>query len=65
MTTPITSSINKSVNNKSNKPLVIKIGGAILEKKDALADLLKIIASLKNSAIMGKSNWIFNNLIPN
>ena len=52
MTTPITSSINKSVNNKSNKPLVIKIGGAILEKKDALADLLKIIASLKNQPVV-------------
>jgi acetylglutamate kinase len=43
---------NSSINNKANKPLVIKIGGAILEKKDALANLLKIIASLKNQSVV-------------
>jgi len=32
------------------KPLVIKIGGAILEKADALNALLVVIASLKNDA---------------
>ena len=32
------------------KPLVIKIGGAILEKADALSALLKVIASLKESS---------------
>lgn len=34
------------------KPLVIKIGGAILEKPEALKSLLKVIASLKNQAIV-------------
>ncbi len=38
--------------NKANKPLVIKIGGAILEKNEALADLLKVILSLKNQAVV-------------
>jgi acetylglutamate kinase len=38
--------------NKSKKPLVIKIGGAILEKNDALQSLLKVIASLKNQAVV-------------
>jgi len=33
-----------------SKPLVIKIGGAILEKVDALANLLKVIAKLKTDA---------------
>jgi acetylglutamate kinase len=37
---------------KASKPLVIKIGGAILEKEDALVDLLKTIASLKNQAVV-------------
>ena len=32
------------------KPLVIKIGGAILEKTDALANLLTVIAKLKTDA---------------
>lgn len=32
------------------KPLVIKIGGAILEKTDALANLLTVIAQLKTDA---------------
>ena len=36
---------------KTSKPLVIKIGGAILEKEDALVDLLKTIASLNNGLI--------------
>jgi len=35
-----------------NKPLVIKIGGAILEKSETLTDLLKVIASLKNQAVV-------------
>ncbi len=35
-----------------NKPLVIKIGGAILEKQDALQALLMVIASLNNSKIV-------------
>jgi acetylglutamate kinase len=48
----MTKTINTSVTSKTNKPLVIKIGGAILEKKDALADLLKIIATLKNQAVV-------------
>ncbi len=38
--------------NKINKPLVIKIGGAILEKNEALNDLLKVIASLKNQVVV-------------
>jgi acetylglutamate kinase len=38
------------------KPLIIKIGGAILEKDDALKALLKVIASLKESA--GQNNQI-------
>lgn len=38
--------------NKNTKPLVIKIGGAILEKADALAELLRVIASLKNQAVV-------------
>jgi len=42
---------NSSVNG-INKALVIKIGGAILEKKDALVDLLNVIASLKNQAVV-------------
>jgi len=42
---------NSSVNS-TNKALVIKIGGAILEKKNALADLLNVIASLKNQAVV-------------
>ena len=32
------------------KPLVIKIGGAILEKKDALNNLLSVITKLKTDA---------------
>lgn len=44
-------------NTKHNKPLVIKIGGAILEgkageKSEALSDLLKVIASLKDQAVV-------------
>ena len=35
-----------------NKPLVIKIGGAILEQKDALTALLAVIATLKNSKVV-------------
>ena len=42
---------NSSVNS-INKALVIKIGGAILEKKDALADLLTVIASLKKQSVV-------------
>jgi len=38
--------------NDTNKTLVIKIGGAILEKKDALADLLNVIASLNNQPVV-------------
>jgi acetylglutamate kinase len=34
------------------KPLVIKIGGAILEKADALSALLNIIATLKEQAVV-------------
>jgi acetylglutamate kinase len=52
MSDSLNQSMNKSINSKTNKPLVIKIGGAILEKKDALADLLKIIASLKNQSVV-------------
>jgi acetylglutamate kinase len=48
----MTMPINTLISNKTKKPLVIKIGGAILEKKDALADLLKIIALLKNQAVV-------------
>jgi acetylglutamate kinase len=48
----MTMPINTLISNKTNKPLVIKIGGAILEKKDALTDLLKIIALLKNQAVV-------------
>jgi len=44
--------MNNSTSRKANKPLVIKIGGAILEKKDALANLLKTIASLKNQPVV-------------
>jgi len=36
----------------ANKPLVIKIGGAILEKESALKSLLKVVASLKNQAVV-------------
>ncbi|NQZ23948.1 MAG: acetylglutamate kinase [Colwellia sp.] len=42
---------NSSVNS-INKALVIKIGGAILEKKHALADLLNVIASLKSQSVV-------------
>jgi len=35
-----------------NKPLVIKIGGAILEKPEALNSLLKVISSLKEQAVV-------------
>jgi acetylglutamate kinase len=42
---------NSAVKN-INKALVIKIGGAILEKKDALVDLLNVIASLKNQSVV-------------
>ncbi|WP_448212624.1 acetylglutamate kinase [Colwellia sp. MEBiC06753] len=34
------------------KPLVIKIGGAILEKPEALSALLKVIATLENQAVV-------------
>ncbi len=34
------------------KPLVIKIGGAILEKPDALDALLAVIAKLKDQAVV-------------
>ena len=34
------------------QPLVIKIGGAILEKENALASLLTVIATLKNQAVV-------------
>jgi len=44
------SSDNKKIKNK--KPLVIKIGGAILERNEALIDLLKVIASLKEQAVI-------------
>ncbi|WP_223271655.1 acetylglutamate kinase [Colwellia hornerae] len=44
--------MTKSICRKVRKPLVIKIGGAILEKQDALTDLLKIIASLKGQAVV-------------
>ncbi|NMP30489.1 acetylglutamate kinase [Thalassotalea sp. M1531] len=37
---------------KQTKPLVIKIGGAILEKADALTALLKVIAELKNQPVV-------------
>jgi len=46
----LNSSDNKKMKNK--KPLVIKIGGAILEKNEALTDLLKVIASLNNQAVV-------------
>jgi len=52
MTDLIGRSINQPKASKIRKPLVIKIGGAILEKKHALVDLLKIIASLKNQAVV-------------
>ena len=52
MSDSLNQSISKSVSIKNNKPLVIKIGGAILEKQDALADLLKIIASLNNQPVV-------------
>ncbi|MFT5756742.1 MAG: acetylglutamate kinase [Alteromonadaceae bacterium] len=42
----------RSLGNRINKPLVIKIGGAILEKREALTDLLKVIASLKNQVVV-------------
>jgi acetylglutamate kinase len=38
--------------NQKNKPLVIKIGGAILEKEDALHSLLKVVVSLKSEAVV-------------
>lgn len=38
--------------NKTSKPLVIKIGGAILEKESALSALLTVIKSLKNQSIV-------------
>ena len=41
-----------SSNTPNNKPLVIKIGGAILEKASALQSLLKVIASLQNQAVV-------------
>jgi len=34
------------------KPLVIKIGGAILERQDALISLLKVIKSLRNEKVV-------------
>ncbi|MEW6990690.1 acetylglutamate kinase [Colwelliaceae bacterium 6441] len=40
------------VNSLKNKPLVIKIGGAILETEGALQKLLAVIASLKNQAVV-------------
>ena len=40
------------VTSATNKPLVIKIGGAILEKPEALEELLNVIASLKNQAVV-------------
>jgi len=36
----------------SKKPLVIKIGGAILENTHALTDLLKVVSQVKNQAIV-------------
>jgi len=44
--------MTNSVSHKKNKPLVIKIGGAILEKTAALTDLLKVIKSLNNQAVV-------------
>ncbi len=35
-----------------NKPLVIKIGGAILEKESALSALFSVIATIKNQAVV-------------
>ena len=43
---------NQSSTRQSNKPLVIKIGGAILEKTSALKSLLNVIDSLNNQAIV-------------
>ncbi|MDG1753109.1 MAG: acetylglutamate kinase [Thalassotalea sp.] len=37
---------------QSHKPLVIKIGGAILEKVSALKSLLNVIASLNNQSVV-------------
>jgi len=34
------------------KPLVIKIGGTILEKDSALSELLKVVSQLKNQAVV-------------
>lgn len=42
----------KPVLNQVLKPLVIKIGGAILEKESALSALLAVIATLKNKQVV-------------
>ncbi len=42
----------KSTIVQSNKPLVIKIVGAILKKSSALKALLNVIASLNNQAVV-------------
>jgi len=41
-----------AMNNPVLKPLVIKIGGAILEKESALSALLKVISQLKNKQVV-------------
>ena len=43
---------SKAVTSITEKPLVIKIGGAILEKPEALASLLEVIKTLTNKKIV-------------
>lgn len=40
------------MNVRDNKPLVIKIGGAILEKESALSSLLNVIKQLNNQSVV-------------
>ncbi len=44
--------MNKPLSTEVTKPLVIKIGGAILEKESALAALLEVITKLKNKSVV-------------
>jgi len=44
--------MNSLAKNQAVKPLVIKIGGAILEKESALTALLSVIAKLENNQVV-------------
>ncbi len=44
--------MNKPLSTEVTKPLVIKIGGAILEKESALSALLAVIAKLENKQVV-------------